>query len=60
MKFINKTNNSVYLEDVLISIPYKNEEIQEIETETVKKSFAFQQMVDYVYYAMSQSLCLAC
>jgi glycosyltransferase involved in cell wall biosynthesis len=45
MKFINKTNNSVYLEDVLISIPYKNEEIQEIETETVKKSFAFQQMV---------------
>lgn len=45
MKFINKTKNSVQLEDVNISIPYINESPQEIDTQSVKKSFAFQQMV---------------
>lgn len=45
MKFINKTKNSVYLEDVGISIDYTEESPQYIDTEIVKKSFAFQKMV---------------
>jgi glycosyltransferase involved in cell wall biosynthesis len=45
MKFINKTRNSVQLEDIDLSIEYTNEEPQYIDTELVKKSFAFQKMV---------------
>ena len=45
MKFINKTKNSVQLEDIDLSIEYANEEPQHIDTELVKKSVAFQKMV---------------
>lgn len=45
MKFINKTRNSVQLEDIDLSIEYANEEPQYIDTELVKKSIAFQKMV---------------
>jgi glycosyltransferase involved in cell wall biosynthesis len=45
MKFINKTKNSVQLDDIAISIPYYDGMPQEIDNESLKKSFAFQQMV---------------
>ena len=45
MKFINKTKNSVQLEDVNLSIPYNDGLPQELDTQTIKKSFAFQQIV---------------
>jgi len=45
MKFINNTKNSVQLEDIKISIPYEDKVVQEIDTQLVKKSFSFQQMV---------------
>lgn len=45
MKFINLTKNSVYLDDIKTSIPYDSEQPQSIDSQSVKKSYAFQQMV---------------
>ena len=45
MKFINLTKNSVYLDDIKTSVPYSNEQPQLIDSQSVKKSYAFQQMV---------------
>jgi glycosyltransferase involved in cell wall biosynthesis len=45
MKFINKTKNTVYLEDINSTIPYKNDEIQEIDLDKVKKSYSFRSLV---------------
>ena len=45
MKFVNKTKNSVQLEDINVSIPYVNDIPQFIDTQLIKKSSAFQRMV---------------
>ena len=45
MHFINKSRNSVYLEDIDLSIPYLFDEAQEIDVEKVKKSRSFRRMV---------------
>jgi glycosyltransferase involved in cell wall biosynthesis len=46
MKFLNKTRNSVYLEDISLHIPYiSDEEEHSISLDDVKKSFSFQNMV---------------
>jgi len=45
MKFINITKNSVYLDDIKMSVPYNDEQTQLIDSQSVKKSYAFQQMV---------------
>jgi glycosyltransferase involved in cell wall biosynthesis len=55
MKFINKTKNSVQLEDIDLSIEYANEEPQHIDTELVKKSFAFQKMVKLGYFSVIEA-----
>jgi len=47
MKFINTTKNSVHLEDIKLSIPYNDEIPQHIDTELVKRSSSFQQMVSF-------------
>jgi len=45
MKFINKTKNTVQLDDINLSISYNDGLPQEIDTQSVKKSFAFQNMI---------------
>ena len=45
MKFVNKTKNSVQLEDINVSIPYVNDSPQFIDAQSIKKSSAFQRMV---------------
>ncbi len=45
MKFINKTKNSIYVQDLNLNIPYlESEDEQFISSEDVKKSFCFQQL----------------
>lgn len=46
MKFLNRTRNSVFLEDIKKYIPFVSDlELHDIDAEDVKKSFAFQNMV---------------
>lgn len=46
MLFINKTKNTVYLEDIDTTIPYKdNNEPLEIDLDRVKKSYSFRSLV---------------
>jgi len=45
MKFINTTKNTVQIDDIGLSVEYQNDTPQEIDTELVKKSLAFQKMV---------------
>jgi len=45
MKFINKTKNTIYLEDIDTTIHYKDNEPQEIDLDRVKKSFSFRSLV---------------
>lgn len=46
MKFRNLTNNSVYIEDIDLHVPFESvDKVYDISTDDVKKSFAFQNMV---------------
>lgn len=45
MKFINRTGNSVYIEDIDYNISFLGDEIQEIATSLIKRSSAFQKLV---------------
>ena len=45
MKFLNATQNSVYLEDIDMHIPFEEGEVIEIDTDDVKKSRAFQNLI---------------
>jgi glycosyltransferase involved in cell wall biosynthesis len=45
MRFINVSQNSLYLEDIDLYIPFLRDEIQYIDTHSIKKSKAFQEMV---------------
>lgn len=45
MKFLNTTKNTVQLDDIDLSIPYNNGIEQFIDSQSVKKSLAFQKMV---------------
>jgi glycosyltransferase involved in cell wall biosynthesis len=45
MKFRNKTNNTVYLQDIDRHIPFLHDEPQQIDADNILKSLSFQQMV---------------
>ena len=45
MKFINLTQNTVYLEDIDRDIPFTNNQPQEIDINDVKKSIGFRRMI---------------
>jgi glycosyltransferase involved in cell wall biosynthesis len=45
VQFINKTNNTVYLQDIDLHIPFLQDTPQFLESDNILKSSAFQQMV---------------
>ena len=45
MKFINRTKNTVSLSDINTTIPYLGDEVQEIDSDLIKKSNNFQYLV---------------
>jgi glycosyltransferase involved in cell wall biosynthesis len=48
MKFVNKTKNTIFLEDVNLNIPYlENNKEQEIDIDIAKKSICFRNLVIY-------------
>lgn len=55
MKFINTTQNSVQLDDIDKSIPYIGSDEQYIDYESVKKSQAFQKMVEIGAFIITEA-----
>src|SRR4051812_30857991 len=45
MRFINRLGNTINLADVSTSVPFLGDSEQELDTDTVKRSFAFQSLV---------------
>lgn len=61
MKIVNKSNNTIYIEDIDIYVPYKDREPQYIDPEILKKSralrsFILQGMLDIIEYDKNERI----
>ncbi len=61
MKIVNRSNNTVYVEDIDIYIPYQDGEPQDIDAETLKKSrslrsYILQGMLDVIEYDKNERI----
>ena len=55
MRFINKTGNTVYLEDIDLNVPFVDEESQQLECDDAKKSSSFRRMVRLGHFVITET-----
>lgn len=55
MRFVNKSKNTVFIEDINRHVPYKEDEEQEMSLDDAKKSKGFRQLVMQGYFFITQA-----